>query len=298
MAIIEKHLDNNLEHLSDYLEAQLAPSSSNRYLREITLFLFQLKRKSIFPQKVTHTQITQYLGSIRSTGKDARCALHAIQKYFDYLIENDLRSDNPARCIRLKDRKSSSIQLQDLFKESELERLLTRPERYPILRTRNQLIISLLIYQALTTGELQRLTVEDMNLTQETVYIESSCKQHSRTLKLNPNQVIWLRSYIEQDRNALLKTQTNTLLINKMGYAETGEGITYLIKTLKPLFTDRVLNPQTIRQSVITNLLKQGKDLRLVQVFAGHKYPSSTERYQQTQVASLKYQILQRHPLG
>jgi hypothetical protein len=30
-------------------------------------------------------------------------------------------------------------------------------------------------------------------------------------------------------------------------------------------------NCQTIRQSVITNLLKAGNDLRIVQVFAGHK---------------------------
>jgi integrase/recombinase XerD len=36
---------------------------------------------------------------------------------------------------------------------------------------------------------------------------------------------------------------------------------------------DRNLNAKTIRQSVIANLLKEGKDLRVVQVFAGHKKP-------------------------
>jgi hypothetical protein len=50
--------------------------------------------------------------------------------------------------------------------------------------------------------------------------------------------------------------------------------------------------------SVITNLLKQKKDLRVVQVFAGHKKPSSTERYRQTGLEELKAAVLKHHPLG
>ena len=73
-------------------------------------------------------------------------------------------------------------------------------------------------------------------------------------------------------------------MLTKLGTPEKGEGISYLISTFKGLFPERNLNPKTIRQSVIADLLKQGKDLRLVQVFAGHKYPSSTERYRQNQV--------------
>jgi integrase/recombinase XerD len=46
-------------------------------------------------------------------------------------------------------------------------------------------------------------------------------------------------------------------------------------ETPKPLFPNRDLNAKTIRQSVITNLLKQKKDLRAVHVFAGHKKPGS-----------------------
>jgi len=37
----------------------------------------------------------------------------------------------------------------------------------------------------------------------------------------------------------------------------------------------------TVRQSVITNLLKAGNGLRVVQVFTGQKNPSATEKYKQ-----------------
>ncbi len=88
-----------------------------------------------------------------------------------------------------------------------------------------------------------------------------------------------LYKYIHDDRPKLLKMDTKTLIINKSGKPEKGEEISYLVSTQKGLFPMRKLNPRTIRQSVITNLLDAGHDLRKVQVFAGHRYPSSTEQY-------------------
>ncbi len=71
-----------------------------------------------------------------------------------------------------------------------------------------------------------------------------------------------------------------------------------LLRPFKPYFTDRKLNAKTIRQSVIANLLKSGHDLRLVQVFAGHKYPGTTENYRQTGIEELKAGIEKYHPLN
>ena len=65
----------------------------------------------------------------------------------------------------------------------------------------------------------------------------------------------------------------------------------------KGKFAPRNINPSTIRQSVIRNLLKQHHDLRIVQVFAGHKYPGTTERYKQNNVEALQTAIQQHHPL-
>ena len=75
-------------------------------------------------------------------------------------------------------------------------------------------------------------------------------------------------------------------------------GLYYLISRRGDLFPGRGLSPRRLRQSVLRNLLKEGKDLRLVQEFAGHKYVSSTERYKQTGVEELKCQVLKFHPLG
>jgi integrase/recombinase XerD len=63
------------------------------------------------------------------------------------------------------------------------------------------------------------------------------------------------------------------------------------------MYPGREVTAQSIRGSVIANLLAQGHDISVVQRFAGHKYPSSTERYKQSQVEALKAAIEQYHPM-
>ena len=78
----------------------------------------------------------------------------------------------------------------------------------------------------------------------------------------------------------------------------SGEDITkHVNRSFKNVYPARKVNAQTIRQSVIANLLKQGNDISVVQAFAGHKYPSSTERYKQTEVETLKAAVNKYHPL-
>ncbi|MCB9426593.1 MAG: tyrosine-type recombinase/integrase [Flavobacteriales bacterium] len=283
---------------TDYLSNKVAPSTAKRYNREVELFfLFQLKEKSRHPKEATYQDVMDYLGQLRKTQQNLSCSLHGIKNYYKYLVVTGERKDNPAKSIRLRDKQSREVQLQDLFKPEELEQLLDKKERYPILKNRNRIILSLFIYQGLTNGEITDLTLSNINLEEGTIYIKQGRKTNSRTLKLQSKQVYWLMEYIHKDRPQLLKVETNNLIISKLGTEETGEGISYLVETQKHLFPERKLNAKTIRQSVITNMLKSGHDLRVVQTFAGHRYPSATEQYKQTQVEELKQQILKYHPL-
>ena len=279
--------------LEQYLRERNAPGTVKRYLREIELFFSSVQT----PQTAKYNQIMAYLGKLRGKQNNINVSLSAIKRYYDYLMAVDLRQDHPAKSIRLRDKRSRDVQLQDLFKPEELEGLLDRKERYPVLKHRNQIIISLLIYQALTNGDITNLQLDAINLEAGTINIKSGRRTNGRVLKLTGQQVFWLMNYLQNDRPKLIKTDTQKLIISKIGTAENGEGIGYVIETCRHLFPDRKLNAKTIRQSVITNLLKEGKDLRLVQAFAGHKYPSATEKYKQTHIEHLKQQVLKYHPL-
>lgn len=286
--------------LKEYLQKRHTKSTAALYHRDIQSYLESVTEQKA--QTATYSDIMDYVGTLRkkySNPQTINVIIHAIKKYYYWLNNTGGRKDHPCRNLKLKDKTSRDIQIQDLFKPEELELLMERKERYKDVKTKNQVIISLLIYQGLTRNDIVKLTLEDINLEAGTIYIKPDTKTNSRILKLKPNQIMLFYKYIHEIRPKLCKDDacSVSLILTKSGTPEQGEGISYLLETAKHLFPERSLNTKTIRQSVIANLLKQGHDLRLVQVFAGHKYPGSTEKYRQTGIEELKAGIQKYHPL-
>ena len=70
----------------------------------------------------------------------------------------------------------------------------------------------------------------------------------------------------------------------------------YMLGQLRQL-NPKVINAAQLRSSVIAHWLK-GNHLRQVQYMAGHKYVSSTQRYQLTTLDDLKSELQQHHPMS
>jgi integrase/recombinase XerD len=284
--------------LRDYLQKHYSPDTAKAYQREMDIYL------SNYPAAATavYKDITNYIGALRGRYKNPATInriVSSIKVYYDYLCDVGARSDNPARAISLKDIRNRDIQLQDLFTAQELATLMNRKERYSDLSYRNKVLMSLLIYQALQPAAIAALTTRDVDLATGNIFIPKTGKTHKRTLSLKPNQILLFYQYLHEIRTKLLgKNKSDVLLIGARGEPMKGEDISKHIKRSgKGLYPGREVNAQTIRQSVITNLLKQGHDISLVQGFAGHKYPSSTEKYQQSEVETLKAAVNKYHPL-
>jgi integrase/recombinase XerD len=285
--------------LKQYLLERHSPATGKIYLHDIGLFLLYLTEEKA--RVATYRDILPYVDYLRKKHGNPRTVsriIHGIKAYYFWLIATGQRNDHPCRYLNLKDAGDLPVQLQDLFTAEELELLLERGERYTAAKIKNQVIISLLIYQALKLSELVALKTADIDLEKGTVYVSQTPKSNGRTLHLKPKQVMLFYEYLHQVRPRLVKTETECLLINLRGRRESGEGISYLIETFKPLFPERNLNAQTIRQSVLANMLKAGKDLRVVQAFAGHRKPGTTEKYRQTGLEELRAAVAKHHPLG
>jgi integrase/recombinase XerD len=137
-----------------------------------------------------------------------------------------------------------------------------------------------LIYQGLSSDEVIRLNVKDIDLDNGTIYIKASTSLNKRTMELLPRQIILFSNYINKTREALLQSKSEKLIIGKLGKPISVDSIHAMIQTLKTLFPDRKLNPKTIRMSVICNWLNEKKiPLERVQELSGHKWPGSTEKY-------------------
>ncbi len=284
--------------LKTYLEKEHSPATVRIYLFEIRRFIDALGQAEA--EKAGYAQVVAYFARLRQrydNPETIRRISYAIRQYFYFLIETGKRHSHPCMGLRLRDRKKTAVQVQDLLSEAELELLLERKERYSILALRNQVVMSLLVYQALRPGEMARLRVEDIDLGKAQIHIRPTPKTNARSLSLKARQVMLFYRYLQEVRPQLQRNPTETLILTKVGTSEKGEGIHYLVETYRHLFPSKKLTPTTIRQSVIAGLLKKGHDLRIVQVFAGHKKPSATEKYRQNNLQALKLAVNKYHPL-
>ena len=287
------------EDIKSSLLEKYSPSTVKIYLLDIERYICYMGKEKA--EKAGYRDVMEYVEYLRKEYTNAHTIsrmLYGVKAWYFYLIEAGKRDDHPCRRVRLRDSRGGDVQLQDLFTADEMERLMQREERYGCAGIRNRVVVSLLIYQGLRLTEVTSLRLVDVDLEAGTVHVRPMRRTMGRVLSLKVTQVMLFYSYITTVRPELLKTDTDRFVLTLRGGAENGEGINYLIETFKPLFPQRNLNARTIRQSVITNMLKEGADLRVVQVFAGHKKISTTERYRQSGLEELQRAIEKYHPLG
>jgi integrase/recombinase XerD len=285
--------------LKDYLQQSLREKTIRAYLFDIRKFIDQNPDNKTY----NYQKIMQYIEILRRDKEPNTVArtVASLKKYYQYLMEIKTRKDNPTRAIFLRDNKEKAIQLQDLLTQRELQKLLEPPlERYALLAKRNQVIISLLVYQALKINEILNLKITDIDLEKAQIYIPETPQTNNRTLALEASQILLLHRYITTNRAKLVthKTQENHLLLSKLGTPIKSGSIHYLLSTYsKEAFANKTITTVTIRQSVIANLLAKNNDLRKVQYFAGHKSPDTTEKYRETGLDALQTAIEKLHPI-
>jgi integrase/recombinase XerD len=265
--------------LEMYLKEILAIKTAESYLYTINHFVNTNPKSKRYKYK----DVVNYMDEVNKKQSNPQYRiriLSALKKYYDYLIITGQRSDHPCKKLNIKSINNQAIQTQDLFSSNELQLLLQRENRYWFLENRNNVLITLLIYQGLTSEEITNLDVKDVDLDNGTIYIKASSSQNRRTLELKPNQMLPIAKYIDEVRPKMLMMQTDKLILSKLGKPISVDGIHSVIEPLKSLFPNKNLNPRTIRMSVICNWLNEKSiPLERVQELAGHKWPGTTEKY-------------------
>ena len=295
--------------LEQYLAGRYTESTARNYAFEIGRYLARCGGADA-ARRATYADLVGELERLR--GRYPKPAtVHripaAIRCYYRYLVASGQRGDQPAHRLRLVDgrrrgrRRGRRPQLQDLLSAAELDLLLLapRPERYRGVGLRDRVIVGLLVHQALTGREVAALTTGDVDLDAAELRVRGCGGTVDRKVPLVASQIMPLHDYLTRERPGLLgrAQPTDHLILTGRGTPERGEGIAYLVETLRPRVPGRRLTAMVIRQSVIAGKLRAGEDLRSVQVFAGHRYISSTEHYRELNLAELRWAVARYHPL-
>ncbi|QYS85985.1 tyrosine-type recombinase/integrase [Flavobacterium oreochromis] len=260
--------------------------------------------------------------------------IQALIKLNDYLKAHNAKP-LPIHLKREEYNQRDSLQIltqeeiKQLFKATEYS---NEQER---IRKRDKVILVLLYSCGLRRNEAINLEIKDILFDKERIYVRKGKNYKERYVPINDYNLKIIEEYIYDFRPTFYNyKQTEYLLINYRGIQLLGQtlcnrlraiekasgirespscggvgealftssyGNTNISNVLKKLSDELKLinynyqNAIQIRNSVIVNWLKSN-NLRKTQYLAGHRYISSTERYQQDNLEELHEMINTFHP--
>ena len=259
--------------------------------QQIKTFVFQLKKSQMS------------IGQINRT-------LSAINHYYAYLDIG--MSPTKGMKVRGQDRN-----LKHYFvSKADLEVLHYKYKGVDNRTKRNKAILGLMIYQGLTTRELHRLEPSEVDLERTAIYIKGTHNSNNRRLTLQARQIAALTEYIKVVRAEMLAAIKSGSVKQKSGrkpkqvdyrkleqqmfFSENGSvnlktSLHHMFKVVQKL-NPKVSSGKVIRSSVIVQWLKD-YNLREVQYMAGHRFVSSTEKYQAFNFDQIEESLELYHPL-
>jgi site-specific recombinase XerD len=296
------------------LQKNYSDTTIESFVGDVERFKMWLEKENIEIENVTYNDMTSFLQGFGNIAQHTKgCYLRGVKQYFNFLIQQNERTDNPAAFIQLKGLKRKT--LYDILNRQELDNLYhnyTLPDEANskhknqnwfkakvLAQKRNKVILGLMLYQALDARDLKLLTVQDMKLREGKLFIPGTRKSNERELKLEALQIMDVMEYLLTTRKELLQLtgkQSEHLFIS-IGTSERITNIMgYLVKRLNQL-NKKVTSTKQLKASVIVHWLKL-YNLRQVQYMAGHRYVSSTESFLINEMDGMIEDIEKYHPIG
>jgi integrase/recombinase XerD len=282
-------------------------------LNYIAYFFNWMESEHLQPNETTYNDLLNFIDYCKLEEKSIKLInrkLSSIRNYYDFLKKQNENITNPATNLNLKGTKQKLP--SNIIDFTTLEKLYQSYETSDNRSKRNKIILGLLIYQAVTTEELKQLEPNHLKLKEGKIYVPGNRRRNSRNLELKPFQILDLYEYQNETRPTILKEikkprparkpdrinktrLENQLFISINGSENIKNSLLHMFNAIRKI-NPEILHPKQIRASVITYWLKN-YNLRQVQYMAGHKYVSSTERYQLNNLDKLQSKLEKYHPL-
>jgi integrase/recombinase XerD len=280
-----------------YLQTKrYSPETIKGYLPYCKLFTDWLAEQPQTGEQASYNDVIAFMRHMHEKGKSKRTIhgqLNIMRHYFNYLISEGQREDNPAAGVYVRGivRKLPN----NLLSMNELEELYRRYQLQLNVDPAKKIMLGLLIYQGMPTEEITRLEAVHIRLKEGKIFIKGTSYSNERWLPLQAHQVVELQEYLQANR-----LKEGIFLARPVRTDASARNISnrmkHMIGQLQKL-NPRIINANQIRNSVITFWLQQ-YNLRQVQYMAGHKYVSSTERYQVLNTDDLQNELQKHHPMS
>ena len=179
----------------------------------------------------------------------------------------------------------------------DLETLLVLPDIKTPFGLRDALILELLYSSGMRVGELVKIRLKDVELSEDRIKVFGKGNKQRYVLfgELCKEKML---TYVKESRPQLLKNKkSDFLFLNHLGNPITEAGVRYTInQVLKKSGEKMKVTPHMLRHTFATHLLNAGADLKTVQELLGHENLSTTQIYTYVSNEQLRKTYLNAHP--
>ena len=279
---------------------RLSKNTVDSYASDLHFFLEFLQKQDVdTSESVTPDLARAFLAACFQKNINSRSnarRLSALRAFFDYLVFQQVRLDNPIADI---DSPKIVSSLPDILTVAEVDQMLTVPAKQKPLALRNAAMLHLLYATGIRVSELVGLPVRDCSITSGHVRILGKGDKE-RMVPFNEIAGRKIEEYLTKTRPALLRKRTSPyLFVTGGGGKMTRNRFWQIIKAMAVANgIDKVVNPKTMRHSFATHLLAGGADLRSVQMMLGHADIATTQIYTHVDKGRVKEQHRRFHPRG
>ena len=167
--------------------------------------------------------------------------------------------------------------LPKVLSKETLEKLLNSIDLSTPYGVRNYCIVELIYSTGLRVSEVVSLNLGDIDFYKQIILVKGKGKKQ-RYVIFNDITTAWLEIYIKEVRPRLYFMPTKALFLSYCGKRLTRFGIWYNYKKIaEKINVSSKLH--SLRHTFATDLLKNGADLRTIQVLLGHENITTTQIY-------------------
>lgn len=294
--------DSGFENFKNYLKLERGLSDNSIKSYDYDLILF---KKFLIANKINDTPlncksetIKNYLYKSFSDKKSISQArsISAIKSFFNYLIFEGYIKDSPISNIESPKQEKK---LPKVLTEEEIKKLINSIDLNHDFGQRNKTIIEILYGTGIRVSELINLKLSNIFFKENIIKVIGKGNKE-RFVPLGEIASNELKIYINNRNRLKIDSKSSDILfLNRYGRGLTRSMIFKIISDAsKRVGLDKKISPHTLRHSFATHLIKNGADLRTIQMILGHESITTTEIYTHLDTLHLEEVLKKYHPRG
>lgn len=277
------------------LEKRVSANTIEGYLRDIDKLIdYSDKQPLDFTQDDLRDFVHSFAASDYSIRSQAR-VISGLKSFFGYLQLEDFREDNPTSLLETP---KIGMKLPDVLSEKEIDKMIEVIDLSKQEGQRNRAIIEMLYGCGLRVSELINLKISDLYFDDGFIRVIGKGNKQ-RLVPISDYTIKYINLYTTTIRVhiPIKEDFQDFLFLNRRGKNLTRVMIFTIVKELSIIAgIKKTISPHTFRHSFATHLLKNGADLRAIQLMLGHESITTTEIYTHVDQEFIRDAIIKYHP--